>query len=217
MIKLLIGGVMAKDKGKKEKKKPKKLKIKQEGFALLEGLLILVIVSVVGFAGWYVVSSKNSANNSYDKASSVDTAAAAKKSASSSQQASTSGETANPISAALKENTAASISSDNTAALEGYMTSSVTVVIAASEKGGSESAVQAIKDLDYLSSATDPWDFNLDAATLTSYKNGFYGQYFGTNVIVGKSADGHVVAFGVNNAGKIDTVFMASNASLLTQ
>ncbi|PJE65369.1 hypothetical protein COU91_02015 [Candidatus Saccharibacteria bacterium CG10_big_fil_rev_8_21_14_0_10_47_8] len=46
---------MAKDKGKKEKKKPKK----QQGFTLVEGLLILVIVGVLGFVGWYVWHAKN--------------------------------------------------------------------------------------------------------------------------------------------------------------
>jgi uncharacterized protein (UPF0333 family) len=208
---------MAKDKGKKEKKKPKKLKIKQEGFAPLEALLLLVIVSVIGFASWYVISSKNSANNSYNHAASVNTAAknAAKKSTTKTTPVAS--PSASPITAALKENAAAAIDSKNTAALEGYMASSVNVVVAGSEHNVNDTAVQAVTELDYFKDSVSPWNFSLDAATLTSYKNGFYGQFFGTNTIVGKSTDGMVVAFGVNGAGKIDKVFMVAQASLLTE
>lgn len=119
------------------------------------------------------------------------------------------------ISDALKSNIAAAISSGNTAALEGYMASSVNVVIAASDKTGSESPAQAVTDLGYLSAGTDPWNFNLSAATLTTFKNGFYGQYFGNGTYVGESTNKYVVSFGINASGKIATIFMAQNAELL--
>lgn len=103
----------------------------------------------------------------------------------------------------------------NTAALEGYMTDPVTVVLAASEKGGPVTPAQAVQDLNYLSGATDPWDFNLSAVTLASYKNGFYGQYFGDMTVVGKSANDYVVSFMIDTNNKITTIFMTGSADLL--
>ncbi|MEK7059241.1 MAG: hypothetical protein AAB971_00580 [Patescibacteria group bacterium] len=186
------------------------MKKNQQGFGSVQILLILVIVGIIGFVGWYVYNANQGASNNYKTASSEAAKSPSKKA--TPKSAATDKVT---ISAALKENTAAAIESGNTAALEGYMADSVTVVIAASEKGGAESAAEAVQDLAYLSSGTSPWDFNLAATTLTSYKNGFYGKYFGDSTIVGQSANKYVVSFGVNSSGKIDTVFMAASSDLL--
>jgi hypothetical protein len=119
------------------------------------------------------------------------------------------------ISPALKENITAAINTMNTAALEGYMTNPVTVVLAASEFGGPRTPTQAVSDLNYLSSATGPWNFNLSTPQLNAYKAGAYSQYFGDNTIVGKSANDYVVSFAINDSGKISVIFIAANASLL--
>jgi hypothetical protein len=119
------------------------------------------------------------------------------------------------IPASLVENVSAAISSGNTAALEGYMANSVMVVYAATEYAGARTPAQAVADLNYLSSATDPWDFGLSAATIFSYKSGDYGQYFQGNIIVGKSANNYVVSFTINASNKISTVFIAGDAGLL--
>jgi Tfp pilus assembly protein PilV len=37
---------------------------KQNGFGLIEGLLILVIIGLVGFVGWYIIHTKNTTYNS---------------------------------------------------------------------------------------------------------------------------------------------------------
>lgn len=116
----------------------------------------------------------------------------------------------------LKENIEAAITSKNTAALQGYMASSVTVVIAASEKGGSESAAAATKDVEYTYNGTAPWNFSLSTATINTYKAGFYKQYFPDNAYVGKAANDHVVSFGFDCNGKINLIFMAADESLLT-
>lgn len=189
---------------------------KHKGFTTLEMLLVLVILGIIGFVGWFVYQSKNDTDSLYNSAADTQIATKTTKKAAATAT-SASQETTNPvITAALKENTAAAISSGNTAALEGYMADSVNVVIAASEKTGAETAAQAVADLAYLDAGTDPWDFDLAAATLTTYKNGFYGQYFATDsTIVGQSANNYVVSFGVNASGKIDVVFMAVNADLL--
>lgn len=187
----------------------------QRGFTFVEGLLIVVLVGIVGFAGWYVYDSNKKTNSIYDKSASVDGVAEYEKKTASQTGQVNSDEPV--ISNELKENVTASVESKNTAALEGYMADNVTVVIAASEKGGSVPKVQAIKDLNYLSTGTMPWNFDLDEATLNAYKAGFYKQYFEGNTIVGKSANDLVVVFRVNSDGKIDSVFMAANAGLLTE
>jgi hypothetical protein len=115
----------------------------------------------------------------------------------------------------LKDNIEAAINSKNTAALQGYMASSVNVVIAASEKGGAEAPTDATKDLEYTYSGTSPWDFNVPAATLTAYKAGFYKQFFPENAFVGKAANSQVVSFGFDCNGKINVVFMAADENLL--
>jgi galactitol-specific phosphotransferase system IIB component len=115
----------------------------------------------------------------------------------------------------LKDNIEAAITSKNTAALQGYMASSVNVVIAASEKGGSESATAATKDVEYTYSGTAPWDFTLTAVTLNAYRAGFYKQYFPENAYVGRAANNQVVSFGFDCNGKINMIFMAADESLL--
>ncbi len=185
----------------------------QKGFGAVEGLLIVVAISVVGFAGWYVYDSGQETNNIYDKS-----AATTENTYNDvTEPSNKSDEQSTPVTQALIDTIADSIKSQNTAALEGYLTDEVKVVIAASEKGGSVTKAVAIKDLDYVKGATAPWDFNLSAETLKAYANGSYKQYFTDNTVFGKSADGMVVAFGVNDDGKIDAVFMAANANLLTE
>lgn len=117
--------------------------------------------------------------------------------------------------AAVKANIEDAIKSGNTAALEGYMANPVKVVIAASGGVGDKTPAQAVASLSYIDAGTDPWNFNLPAATLQSYRNGPYGQYFPTNAVVGKSANNYVISFSFNSAGKISTVFMAVNSDLL--
>jgi hypothetical protein len=119
-------------------------------------------------------------------------------------------------SAATIENIKASITSGNTAALEGYMAPTVHVVIAASEGVGDRTPTQAVSDLSYLNNATDPWNFDLPAATLTSWRAGSYASYFPTDAVVGKSANDYVISFTFNSSGKISGVFMAVNSDLLT-
>lgn len=113
------------------------------------------------------------------------------------------------------ENIEASITSGNTAALEGYMAPKVMVIIAASEGLGERTPAQAVSDLEYLDDADDPWDFSLPAATLKKWGNGDYKQYFPSDALVGKSADDMVISFTFNNAGKISGIFLAANADLL--
>lgn len=115
----------------------------------------------------------------------------------------------------LKDNIEAALNTKNTAALEGYMASSVNVVIAASEKGGPRTPAEAVSDLSYLNNATTPWNFNLPAATLAVFKKGFYGQYFGDSTVVGQSTNKYVASFRIDTNSKISVIFMAVSADLL--
>jgi len=172
----------------------------QTGFTPVEWVLLLVIVGILAGTGLYVYRANSNTNDTLNLAAGT--------------QVSTKGATAAP-SAALKKNTSDAITSGNTAALEGYMAGSVNVVIAGSEKTGAETAAKAVSDLSYLNSGTAPWNFSLSTATLNSYAKGSYKQYFGANTIVGQSANGYTVSFGVNGNGKIDTVFMSASTDQL--
>lgn len=115
-----------------------------------------------------------------------------------------------------KENVQAAVSSQNYAALESTMASTVKVIIAASEGVGDRTPVQAVKDLEYLNSATLPWDFDLPSATITDWQSGDYAAYFPEDSrIIGRAAGGQVVAFTFNASGKITTIFMSVSDELL--
>jgi len=117
--------------------------------------------------------------------------------------------------AEVLDNIKAAITSDNTAALEGYMASTVRVILAASEGIGDRTPTQAISDLSYLDDATDPWNFNLPAATIDGYQAGGYKQYFPETALVGKAANGYVVSFTFNSDAKISGIFMSVSDDLL--
>lgn len=114
------------------------------------------------------------------------------------------------------ESIKASITSGNTAALEGYMADSVNVVLAASEGIGTTTPTQAVSSItNFITSATAPWNFALAPAVLTQFKAGDYSQYFPTIAVVGMSANNKVISFGFDCNGKISTVFLAPTKDLL--
>lgn len=47
------------------------LKLKQKGFTVIEGILLLVIVGILGFTGWYVWHSRVTSESSYNKTQSI--------------------------------------------------------------------------------------------------------------------------------------------------
>src|SRR5579871_5801589 len=58
--------------------------LKQNGFSAIEGLLILVIVGLIGFTGWYVWHSKNNSDKALSEAQAVSNSTLPKTAASSS-------------------------------------------------------------------------------------------------------------------------------------
>lgn len=121
--------------------------------------------------------------------------------------------------ASVKENVIASITSKNTAAIASYSAPKVRVVIAASEAAFDRTPDQAVKDIDYVVNAQEPWNFALDSATLAKYAAGPYKSYFKANSVVGVAKDKKVIVFNFNctGNGRIEGVFMAANTDLLTE
>ena len=119
-------------------------------------------------------------------------------------------------SASVIENIELSITSGNTAALEGYMATSVNVVLAASEVAGASTPAAAVSSVtNFISDATSLWNFALSAAILSSYGNGDYKTYFPSNAVVGKSANNKVISFSFDSKSKISTVFLSASDSIL--
>ncbi|MDB5165518.1 MAG: hypothetical protein JWM00_408 [Candidatus Saccharibacteria bacterium] len=126
--------------------------------------------------------------------------------------------TPKPPSAATIDNIKASITSGNTAALEGYMASSVNVIIAASEGLGQKTPTEAVLAVtDFITSDSTAWDYNfsLPDSTLSTYSNGGYAQYFPDSAVVGKAGNQKVISFSFDCNGKVSTVFLAAYANLL--
>jgi len=112
----------------------------------------------------------------------------------------------------------ASITSGNTAVLEGYMAASVNVVLAASEGIGPSTPSAAVSSIsNFITSDITSWDYNfsLPAATLSSYGQGSYSQYFPSIAVVGKAASGKVISFSFDCNADINTVFMSTSDELL--
>lgn len=181
----------------------------QPGSHLLIVALAVVVLAAAGLTGYVVYQN----NNTYKAPlSSSQTAAKSNAAAGTNKPIANNAHTASTVpSATQASNIKAAITSGNTAALQSYMASSVSVVIAASEGMGPQTPAQAVKDVDYVSAGTN-WDFALPAATLSKYQSGAYKQYFPANALVGQSSNKYLISFQFDSSGKIDAIFMAKNA-----
>lgn len=106
-----------------------------------------------------------------------------------------------------------SVKSKNYAALEGYMASSVSVGIAASECCGTLSPTKATEQLSYLTKGTDPWDFS-DANPIAAKLRTADPANFKDDVI-GTAANRFAVGFHLNNKYLIDRIFMTIDYKLI--
>lgn len=191
---------------------------RSRGKVFLKLLLVVIFIAGAGAGGWDYRDTQ-AKDDAKVKQTEVDNLKAAnsklKSDLDAAKKAASEATTNTKPTQADLDNIEAAIKSGNTAALEQLMATKVTVILAASEGLGERTPTQAIKDLDYLDSGTDPWDFDLPAATITSYQAGDYKQYFPVGALMGKSANDYVVSFAFNNSGKISIIFMAANADLL--
>ena len=113
------------------------------------------------------------------------------------------------------DNLKASIESGNTAALEGYLSSPVNFIIAASECCGPLTPLEAISGLDYLSGATGPWAIASESL-VAEYRAGSYGEYFpeGALVLLSNDTDPYVVSFSTEGK-QVTGLFIAGGESVL--
>ena len=114
-------------------------------------------------------------------------------------------------------NIEAAITSKNTAALQGYMASSVTDVYAASDVIPAKTPADSVADISTFvtDQITGDWSFPVAASTVSSYKQGSYAQYFPSTAVVGSSTRHRVISFLFDCNAKINTVFMAADDAVL--
>jgi hypothetical protein len=118
------------------------------------------------------------------------------------------------LSASDVENIQESISSGNTAALEGYLTNPVHIAFARSGLVENTDPFTAIGYLDQLAGSSG-WDWSVDAPSLAIWRaSAFTGTWFPEGAIIGKAATGQVISF-VVLGDHITDIYVALNASLL--
>lgn len=190
---------------------------KGAGKKVLIGLLIILLITLPVFGMWYwqsttAKSQQEQLQDQIDqlKKDKEELLEAAKKLQAKKDDTCPAG-----LTAAQVQNVHASVESMNTAALDQLMTDSVEYVVAASEKGGSETKNAAINDLaSFLVGVNASWEWNIAAPTLANYKAGSYKTYIVDDTIFGASIDKHFVSLRVT-CGKIDQIFVATSTDLL--
>lgn len=186
---------------------------------LLGVLIVLLVAASAGAAYWLrdrsaktTASEKDATIASLKKSNAALEKDLAAAKATTSTNASGNSCTVQQPNAAAISNIEASITSGNTQALEGYMASSVKVILAATEAYGTQTPTQAVSDVtNFITTDSSSWDydFSLPASTLSSYSSGGYGEYFPSTALVGKASNSKVISFSFDCNGKISTVFMA--------
>lgn len=119
------------------------------------------------------------------------------------------------IKSELKANIKDALTSKNYAALEGYMTDKVGVVLEASECCGQLSKSDAIKQLDYLNNATPPWNFDDSNPIAASLRNNNPTNYGPADSIIGIAANDYVAVFKLNSENRIMGITMAVTYKLV--
>lgn len=201
-------------------KKP--LSKKTLSILVILAVVILMMASAVGAYFWrdntavvFEQQQTNQLASNQDTIANLQSQLAAEKVNTNTSQTTTC--TAVAPTAAISSNIKSSITSGNTAALSGYMASSVNVVIVGSEDNGAASTpAEAVSDItSFITSDNTSWNYNfaLPTATLNSYASGTYGKYFTKISIVGKATNNKIISFSFDCNGKISTVFMINSDS----
>lgn len=185
---------------------------------LILGLLILLLFG----AGWYFWAGKNFFKgffvplSSYppSQSNSLSPSPSASTSPTPSPSATPSPSPSPTIKPELFENIKASVISKNTAALEGYMSDTVNVIIEATECCGNITKSKAIAQMDYLNDAQEPWNFNDNNPVAIALRKKNPGT-FPEGSIIGTSANKMLVTFTLNQAKtKIEKLYMAIDYKL---
>ncbi len=192
-------------------------KPKAMGKWLTIGLAVL-LVAALAFLGWYWMQAeaeKKSLNEQKVQLQGQLDALKAQTASEDSAEAESDTPCNDTASAFYKENIKAALDSMNTAVFATYTTNPVNYILAASELGKDMTPDEAALALDYTHSATGPWDFSVPAATVNTWKAGFYKDHFGAKRYIGRAASGMVVSFGFDCSGKVNKIFVAADDDLL--
>jgi hypothetical protein len=112
------------------------------------------------------------------------------------------------LTASDRDNIREAITSGNTAAIEGYLSNPVRVIIMSSECCWDITPAEAVSNLSYVTGAPGPWNFSLPSATTDPWHtNTYYGYLFTGDDITGRAADGTIVSFGISG-GQVTTILM---------
>src|SRR3990167_2044463 len=180
-----------------------------KGKEMLKWLLVILLIVGAAAAGWYYADSQ--AQKEQDKLNAeITTLKASNTKLKSDLEKATAEETSTKPTQEDLDNIEAAVKSGNYAALEQLMASKVIVIIAASEGLGERTPAQAIADLAYINAGTDPWNCDLEAATIDQYQAGDYKQYFPDGALVCKSANNYIVSFSFNADGDISPIFLSN-------
>lgn len=114
---------------------------------------------------------------------------------------------------AVIENIQAAVESKNYAALESYMTGSVSVILYATECCGVLSKQKATEQMSYLNQGTPPWDFSGTSSIAQKLIDADPANFSGR--MIGIASNGLAVSFNLNNANKIDKIFISANYKLI--
>lgn len=126
----------------------------------------------------------------------------------SSQNSKNPGSVSSNVSSDTKAKVQEAVGSNNYQSLAGLLSGSVSVVKAGSGSS-SLSVQQAIESLNYLNGSSGGWNWNLTPEQLAQYQQGSNAQYFGSNAVIGQSANGYVVSIIVDDGGQVTTIFMS--------
>ena len=115
----------------------------------------------------------------------------------------------------VAENIEAGVVSKDYAAIASYMNNKVNVVLYATECCGLVSAIDAAKQLDYLSSATPPWNFKENNPIALKLRDN--SDFFKEATLIGTASNGYAVGFTLDDQAKIKFIVLVADYKLITQ
>lgn len=188
--------------------------------ALSTTLIVLLVISLIAIAafGGYMFRDKTAADLNAQQSSEIDSLKTEKTNLSKQLADKTAEFDADSFispATTIIDSIKSSITSKNTAALEGYMSKSVIAIDGSSfNSTGDTTVTQVVSRItNFIKDATTPWDFDLSDTLKDSYSKIDYKM--SNNLIIGKSANGKIISFTFDSNGKVSSVLLAANENLL--
>jgi len=180
-------------------------------------LIIAVLIIATGVLGWLLFQSHQREKVLTDEKSKLQHSLETLSSelALQNQGANTSNDNCSGASESLKNNINAALNSKRSDLFTSYVSEKTRFTVAGSEKDEEETPEQVALSMAITENERAPWNFEIDSTTLDNYRGGPYGAHFQDGNYIGKSVTGMVVSFGFECDGKIKSIFISPNDSLL--